>query len=72
MKQKNDGIKSRLKSVLTWERNICRAIAAWSLYALILLLTCDGNFYELAFAQEVSAAAMILVIALLFCQYGSS
>ena len=67
MKQKNDGIKSRLKSVLTWERNICRAIAAWSLYALILLLTCDGNFYELAFAQEVSAAAMILVIALLFC-----
>ena len=56
-----------IRPVLTWERNICRAIAAWSLYALFLLLTTDGDFFDLSFAQESSLSVMILVSALLFC-----
>ena len=66
MKQKSNGIVSRLKSVLTWERNICRAIAAWSLYALAILLTAEGDFFDLSFAQDTSLTAMALLIVLFF------
>ena len=60
-------ISSRLKSVMTWERNICRAVASWSLYALMILLFTDGDFFDLSFAQTASTGVMILVIAALFC-----
>lgn len=63
MQQKNSEIKSRLKSVLTFERNICRTIAAWSLYALAILLTAEGDFFDLSFAQDTSLTSMILMIA---------
>jgi hypothetical protein len=67
MKQKRNDHLSRVRSVLTWERNICRAIAAWSLYALFILLTAEGDFFDLSFAQDASLGAMLLVIAALFC-----
>ena len=56
----------RLKAAFTRERAICRAVAAWCLYAMLNLLTAEGNFYDLSFAQETSTAGMILWIALFF------
>ena len=53
---------SRLKVVFGREKTICRLIAAWSLYAMLNLLTVDGKFYELSFAQDASLGAMILWI----------
>ena len=67
MKQKRNEHISRVRSVLTGERTICRAIAAWSLYALFILLTAEGDFFDLSFAQDASLGAMLLVIAALFC-----
>ena len=67
MKPKTTKTSFRVKPVLTWERNICRAIAAWSLYALILLLTAEGDFFQLSFAQESSLMVMLLAVAALFC-----
>ncbi len=58
---------SRLKAAFNREKTICRIIAAWCLYAMLNLLTVEGNFYELSFAQETSTVAMILWIALFFC-----
>ena len=57
---------TRLKAAFTQERAICRGIAAWCLYAMLNLLTVDGNFYELSFAQDTSTLAMLLWIALFY------
>ncbi len=67
MKPKSNDFLSRVKAVLTWERNICRAIAAWSLYALFILLTAEGDFFDLSFAQDASLGAMLLLTVALFC-----
>ena len=66
MKKKNSTIRLHIKSILTWERNICRMIASWSLYALLILLTAEGDFFDLSFAQDTSLTAMVLLIALIF------
>ncbi len=66
MPSDNMGIKSRLKQVLTWERNICRLMAAWSVYAALILFTAEGSFFDLSFAQDKSTAIMVLLIFLLF------
>ena len=58
---------SKLKLALTREKNICRAIAAWSLYALAILLFAEGDFTKLSFAQDTGLGVMVLVIAALFC-----
>ena len=60
-------IKSRLKAAFVREKAICRGVAAWCLYAMLNLLTVDGNFYDLSFAQDTSAVAMIVWITLFFC-----
>ena len=44
MKHPHDSTQPNLSAALKGEKNICRLIAAWSLYALALLLTVDGNF----------------------------
>ena len=67
MKKKAPSTSSKLSLVLTREKNICRAIAAWSLYALAVLLFVEGDFYDLSFAQDVGIGVMILVVAALFC-----
>ena len=67
MKPKSNDFLSRVRAVLTWERNICRAIAAWSLYALFILLTAEGDFFDLSFAQDASLGAMLLLTVALFC-----
>ena len=66
MKKGKSGNKFHLKGVLTWERNICRAIASWSLYALLILLTTEGDFFDLSFAQDKSLGSMVVLIALIF------
>ena len=67
MKMNQKHTRFPLKPVLTMERNICRVIAAWSLYALFTLLTSEGDFYKLSFAQDQSLGLMVLVIGILFC-----
>ena len=57
----------KLKNALTREKNICRAIASWSLYALIVLLTAEGDFFDLSFGQDTSLLAMAGIITILFC-----
>ncbi len=66
MKLKGSGYRIHLRNALTWERNICRAIAAWSLYALMVLLTAEGDFFDLSFAQDTSPVSMIVMIALFY------
>ena len=67
MTKKTNASPFKLKPALTRERNICRAIAAWTLYALGVLLFTEGDFFDLSFAQDTSLAVMLLVIAALFC-----
>jgi len=59
-------VLTRLKAAFDREKTFCRAIAAWCLYAMLNLLTADGNFYDLSFAQDASTGAMILWILLFF------
>ena len=56
----------RLKSAFTFERSICRLVAAWCLYAMITLFTAEGDFFNLSFAQDGSTGVMILLIALFY------
>ena len=67
MTKKTNASPFKLKPALTRERNICRAIAAWTLYALGVLLFTEGDFFDLSFAQDTSLAVMLLAIAALFC-----
>ena len=67
MTKKTNASPFKLKAALTRERNICRAIAAWTLYALGVLLFTEGDFFDLSFAQDTSLAVMLLAIAALFC-----
>lgn len=67
MTKKTNASPFQFKPALTRERNICRAIAAWTLYALGVLLFTDGDFFDLSFAQDTSLAVMLLAIAALFC-----
>lgn len=70
MKSKNNqkprGGRGPVRAVLTWERSICRAVASWSLYALIILLTSEGDFFDLSFAQDASLFSMVAITVLLF------
>lgn len=66
MQIKKSEFSSRLKAAFAREKAICRAIAAWCLYAMLNLLTVDGDFFELYFAQDTSTVAMILWMALFF------
>lgn len=67
MKKQHDPAQPNLSAALTGEKSICRVIAAWSLYALALLLTVDGDFFNLSFARSTSLWSMILAVAALFC-----
>ena len=66
MPQKTNPILPRLKAAFARERAICRAVAAWVLYALVNLLTVKGNFFDLSFAQNASVGIMILLIGLFY------
>ena len=67
MTKKTNTSPFQLKSALTREKNICRVIAAWTLYALGVLLFTEGDFFDLSFAQDTSLTVMILTVIALFC-----
>lgn len=67
MKNRFDSAKASLYAAMQREKIICRIIAAWTLFALVLLLTAEGNFSDLGFAQNSSVTAMILGMVALFC-----
>ena len=66
MQFSSNAFKTRLKAAMDRERGICRVIAAWCLYAMLILLKNEGNFFDLSFAQGESTAAMVLLILLFF------
>ncbi len=66
MQFSSKALKPRLKAAMNRERGICRVIAAWCLYAMIILLKNEGSFFDLSFAQGESTAAMALLILLFF------
>lgn len=57
---------TRLKAAFAREKAICRAFSAWILYALVILLTEDGDFFDLSFAQSASTGLMVLLILLFY------
>lgn len=64
--EQNINFRQKLKSAFTFERAVCRLVAAWCLYAMLSLFATDGNFYEKAFAQDNSTTGMLFVIALFY------
>lgn len=56
------------KQVFSFERTICRLIAAWCTFAAFKLFE-EGNFYELAFAQDTKISAVVIGTLLLFAVY---
>ena len=66
VKEQHDPAKPNLSSALKGEKIICRLMAAWSLYALALLLFVEGDFFHLSFAQDTSIWVMILAVGALF------
>ena len=66
MSTQSNQVQARLKAAFARERAICRAIAAWVLYALVNLLTREGDFFNLSFAQDASTAGMLLLMVLFY------
>jgi len=54
----------------TWERVICRLIAAWCSFAVVNL-TKKGNFFELSYAQDTSLGRVFLMTAIFFLLYSA-
>ncbi len=70
MKKKlNQAIKNITPS-FTWERVICRLIAAWCSFAAFTLMQ-EGDFFDLAFAQETSLGKVFLMSLLFFLLYAA-
>ena len=59
-----------LRSVFSWERVICRIIAAWCTFAAITAFG-SGNFYDISFAQDVTLGEVCLSVLLLFVMYSA-
>ncbi len=57
-------------AVMSWERVICRIIAAWCAFAAVTSFG-DGNFYDISFAQDVSFGEILAVVLLLFAAYSA-
>lgn len=57
---------NRLKPAFAREKTICRLFAAWCAFAALTLLTAEGDFFDLSFAQNVSTVSMVLLIFLFF------
>ena len=56
--------------IFTFEKNICRLVAAWCTFAAITALK-DGNFAELSFAQDISLGTVFLSVVGLFLVFSA-
>ena len=61
--------RSSLSDAFSWERVICRLLAAWSSFAVINLVNTKGRFSDLSFSQDTSVATVILFTAFFFLLY---
>ena len=57
------------RSSFSFERSVCRLIAAWCGFAAIVLFNSEGDFSALEFAQNISFIKAAIVIAALFAVY---
>lgn len=68
MKNNQTTPKKSIAQIFTYERTICRLIAAWCTFAAIKLFG-NGKFYDLSFAQDTSFGMIFLMTMLLFAIY---
>lgn len=68
MEQKS--FSADLKRVFTMDKTICRAIASWASFAMLNLFG-EGDYFQLAYAQETSIVKMVLIIAIFFGLYST-
>ena len=68
---KHDSLKVMLRAAFEREKVICRLIAAWCTFAAITLLTAEGKFFELSFAQNTSTVSLLLIVGLFFIIYSA-
>lgn len=60
---------SALGDTFTWERVICRLLAAWCTFAAINLFKTEGDFFKLSFSQDTSLTKVFLFTVLIFIGY---
>lgn len=58
------------RAAFSWERMICRVIAAWLIFAAVKSFG-EGKFSDLAFAQETSFSSVVLWVVLLFALFSA-
>lgn len=68
-KKLKNGLKT-LAPAFTWERVICRLIAAWCSFAAINLIR-DGNFFDISFAQDTSLGRVFFLSLIIFLLYAT-
>ena len=60
-----ENMRLRFKNTFSWERTICRVIAAWCLFAMTRLFM-GINFYDISFAQNTPLWQMALICTAFF------
>ncbi len=68
-KKNNKKYMSALGDTFTWERVICRLLAAWCTFAAINLFKTEGDFFKLSFSQDTSLTKVFLLTVLVFVGY---
>lgn len=61
--------RSSLSDTFSWERIICRLLAAWSSFVANNLINTKGDFSNLAFAQDTSITTVLLSTVFFFLLY---
>ena len=69
MRKNSKEILSALRLAFTWERVICRLLAAWVCFAAITAFTAEGDFFSLDFSQDTSLSKVVLITLLMFAVY---
>ncbi len=68
MSHKKPTLTERLRPAFDREKTICRLIAAWCTFAALTVLG-EGNYSQLAFAQDISLSVMVFSIIWFFAIY---
>lgn len=61
---------SPLREAFSWERVICRLIAAWCVFTAFNL-TKEGKFFDINYAQDTSLVALACWVAVLFAAFSA-
>ena len=59
-----------LRDSFTWERVICRIIAAWCVFSAFNLSK-EGDFFDINYAQDTSLVSLFIWVAVLFAIFSA-